>query len=77
MLKKIFLHTLIYGFAPHVSKLATLLILPLLTANLTELDYGVSGIILSYTGLLVLFETLGLRLIMVNTFYHHTNHFLD
>ena len=77
MLKKIFLHTLIYGFAPHVSKFATLLILPLLTANLTELDYGVSGIILSYMGLLVLFETLGLRLIMVNTFYHHTNHFLQ
>ena len=76
MLKKIFSHTLIYGLAPHVSKIATIFILPVLTANLTEIDYGISGVILSYMGLLILFETLGLRLILVNTFYHHTNHFL-
>ena len=76
MLKKIFLHTLIYGLAPHVSKIATIFIFPVLTANLTEIDYGVSGVILSYMGLFILFETLGLRLILVNTFYHHTNHFL-
>ena len=76
MLKKIFSHTLIYGLAPHVSKIATIFIFPVLTANLTETDYGISGVILSYMGLLILFETLGLRLVLVNTFYHHTNHFL-
>ena len=76
MLKKIFSHTLIYGLAPHVSKSATIFICPVFTATLTETDYGISGVILSYRGLLILFETLGLRLVLVNTFYHHTNHFL-
>jgi len=76
MLRKIISHTFIYGLSPHFSKIATLFIFPVLTANLTETDYGVSGVILSYLGLFILFETLGLRLVLVNTFYHHTHHFL-
>ena len=76
MLKKIFSHTLIYGFAPHLPKLITLFIYPLLTENLTELDYGVTGIMASYLGVLLIFNTLGLRLILVNSFYHHRDHFV-
>ena len=76
MLRKIFSHTLIYGFAPHLPKVITLFIYPLITANLTELDYGVSGVIASYLGVLIIFNTLGLRLILVNSFYHHKNHFI-
>lgn len=69
MLKKIFSHTAIYGLAPHVSKIASLFVLPIITQDLTELDYGVAGTLAAYTGVLAVLSTLGLRLILVNTFY--------
>lgn len=69
MLKKIFSHTAIYGLAPHVSKIAGLFALPIITRDLTELDYGIAGTLTAYTGTISVLSTLGLRLILVNTFY--------
>lgn len=69
MLKKIFSHTAIYGLAPHVSKIAGLFALPIITKDLTELDYGIAGTLSAYTGTIAVLSTLGLRLILVNTFY--------
>ena len=76
MLKKIFTHSFIYGMAPHVPKIASIFIYPLLTAHLTEIDYGIAGVIATYMAALVVFQSLGLRLLLVNSFYHNSNHYL-
>ncbi|HYH16696.1 MAG TPA: oligosaccharide flippase family protein, partial [Flavisolibacter sp.] len=69
MLKKLFSHSVIYGLAPHVPKIASVFALPIVTKYLTELDYGVSGIIMAVAGAISVFSSLGLRMILVNSFY--------
>lgn len=69
MLKKLFSHTAIYGLAPQIPKIAGLFSLPVITKYLTELDFGVSGIILSVAGAISVLSSLGLRVMLVNTFY--------
>lgn len=69
MLKKVFSHTAIYGLAPHISKIASLFVLPIITKDLTELDYGIAGTLTAYTGTIAVLSTLGLRMILVNSFY--------
>lgn len=71
MLKKVFSHTLIYGLAPIIPKVAGILSLPLITRYLSEYDYGVYGIINSYVGLLSALSMLGLNVCIVNAFYHN------
>jgi len=69
MLRKIFSHTIIYGFAPQIPKLIGFLILPFITKDLTTFDFGVSGIIGSYIATASVFSVLGLKLNLVNTFF--------
>lgn len=71
MLKKLFSHTIIYGLAPQISKLAGFLVLPLITAYLTDVDYGVYGVMTAYTAALSVFAVLGLRMVLINSFYHY------
>ena len=69
--KKLFAHTAVYGLAPQVSKVAGFLALPLITSELTDVDYGVYGTITAYTAAISVFAVLGLRLILINSFYHY------
>ena len=48
MLKKVLKNSLIYGIAPQITAVANILVLPLITPNLTEFDFGINGIALSY-----------------------------
>lgn len=73
MLKKLFSHTLIYGFANQIPKIAGIFSLPFITQYLTEQDYGIFGVITSYVAAIEVFSSLGLRVILVNTFYKHPN----
>ena len=73
MLKKLFSHTFIYGFANQIPKIAGIFSLPFITKYLTEQDYGVFGVIVSYISAIEVFSSLGLRVILVNTFYKHSN----
>ena len=75
MFKKLFSHTVIYGFAPQIPKLAQFFILPIITKDLTEIDFGVAGILTAYTSSIAVLAFLGLRVILVNTFYKSPNHF--
>ena len=75
MLKKIFSHSLIYGLAPQIPKLATFVTLPFITVYLTEIDFGVFGIIMAIISGLSAISTLGLDVIIANVFYKHPNHF--
>lgn len=76
MLKKLFSHTFIYGFANQIPKIAGVVSLPFITKYLTEQDYGIFGLIISYIGAIEVVGTLGLRVILVNTFYKHPNWYL-
>ena len=69
MLKKLFSHTAIYGLAPQITKIASFFSLPFITAELTELDYGVAGILAAYTSAISVLATLGLKVILVNSFF--------
>lgn len=69
MLKKLFSHSLIYGLAPQVSKIASIFVLPIITRDLTAVDFGVWGILMAYTGALEALSHLGLNVVLSNSFF--------
>lgn len=69
MFKKLLSHTLIYGLAPQIPKVAQFFILPVITKDLTEEDFGVAGVMTAYTSSIAVLAFLGLRVILVNSFY--------
>ena len=64
---KLVKHTLIYGLSPYAPRLLGILILPIITKDLTQLDYGVYGIILSYVAGIEVLKDLGLNMIFYNS----------
>ncbi|MCK0115075.1 polysaccharide biosynthesis C-terminal domain-containing protein [Gelidibacter sp. F63206] len=73
MLKKLFSHTILYALGPQIPKLANIALLPIITKYLTPLDYGVYGTIMAYNGLLMGLQTLGLDVLLVNSFFKKPN----
>lgn len=71
MFKKLFTNTLIYALGPQLPKIASLFVLPIITKDLTAVDYGVSGIVMAYTGLLSGIKDLGMAVNMSNSFYKY------
>jgi len=69
MLKKLFSHTAIYGLAPQVTRIASVLALPIITKDLTSVDFGVYGIITAVAGAIAVLNALGLKLVLTNSFY--------
>lgn len=68
MLKKLFSHTIIYGLAPQVVRLAQFFVLPIITPFLTAADYGVFGLIAAVLGAISIFSNLGLNIVLSNSF---------
>ncbi|WP_343616093.1 lipopolysaccharide biosynthesis protein [Flavobacterium sp.] len=75
MIKKLFKHSLVYGLAPFVPKVINLLMLPIFTAVLNPLDYGVQSLLNSSMGLIGVLSMLGLGLPLTNAFYQHNFHY--
>lgn len=75
MFKKILANTVIYSVAPYIASFANLLILPLITKELTEVDYGISGTIMAYTSALSALSVLGISVVLNNSFFHHKHHY--
>jgi len=75
MIKKLFKHSLIYGLAPFVPKIINLLMLPIFTAVLNPVDYGVQSLLNSSMGLIGVLAMLGLNLPLTNVFYKHRFHY--
>ncbi|MBI1767949.1 MAG: lipopolysaccharide biosynthesis protein [Bacteroidetes bacterium] len=71
MFKKIFTNTLIYALGPQLPKIASFFVLPIITKDLTSVDYGVYGVVIAYTGLLGGLKDLGVSVNMSNLFYRH------
>ena len=74
MIKKIFSHSIIYGLAPQIPRLASIIILPLITEFVGERDFGIFGIVTSYILMLGAIKSLGLKVVLSNTFFKHPNH---
>lgn len=75
MLKKVISHSLIYGLAPFIPKIINLLMLPIFTAVLNPIDYGVQSLLNSSMGLIGVLAMLGLNLPLTNAFYKHHYHY--
>jgi O-antigen/teichoic acid export membrane protein len=75
MSKKLFSHTAIYGLAPQVSKIAQFFVLPIITKDLSEIDFGVAGIMTAYTSSISVLAILGLRIVLVNSFFKSPSQF--
>ena len=69
MIKKLLSDSAIYGLAPYIPKIVSIFILPLLTAHLTEVDYGIAGTIAAYTAALAAFSTLGFNAVLQISFF--------
>lgn len=65
----------IYGLAPYIPTLASILILPLLTAHLTEQDYGIAGTISAYVMAIAALSNLGFNVILQTSFFHYSYHY--
>ncbi|MBD8017029.1 lipopolysaccharide biosynthesis protein [Kaistella pullorum] len=68
MYKKLASHTLIYGLSPYLPRILGLFILPIITKDLTTLDYGIYGVILAYVAAIEVLKDLGLNMILYNSF---------
>jgi O-antigen/teichoic acid export membrane protein len=75
MFKKLISHSLTYGLAPFVPKIINLLMLPIFTAILNPVDYGVQSLLNSSMGLIGVLAMLGLNLPLTNVFYKHNFHY--
>jgi O-antigen/teichoic acid export membrane protein len=71
MLKKVLKNSLLYGIAPQIAAIANIIVLPLITPNLTKIDFGINGIALSYIGVLTLIQSLGLKIVYANSFFYY------
>jgi O-antigen/teichoic acid export membrane protein len=71
LIKKLFSDSVIYSVGPQIPKIASLIVLPIITKYLTSTDYGVAGIILAYTGFLGAISDLGFSVLLMNSFYNY------
>jgi O-antigen/teichoic acid export membrane protein len=69
MLSKLFSHTVIYGLASQAPRIAGIFALPIITSHLTALDFGVFGLITAIAGGLAVLNTLGLNVVLSNSFF--------
>ena len=69
--KKLLVHTSLYGLAPFVPRIASIFALPFITPHLTSVDYGIMGIIEGYLAMIFVFGSLGIRVVLVNSFYRN------
>jgi O-antigen/teichoic acid export membrane protein len=75
-LNRLIFNISLYGLAPLVSKIANIFILPFVTPHLTPFDYGVMGLLTAYLSLITVFESLGLKVVFVNSFFHNRSKYM-
>lgn len=73
--RKIVANTLYYGVVPKLTMLLSIVILPLTTPFLSTFDYGIYGVVSSYTSLLIPIASLGLNVHLTNSYYEYPRHY--
>lgn len=73
LLKKTLTNTILYALGPQLPRVFNFLLLPIFTRYLSAEDYGISGLIYSYVGLLGGLGDLGLHVRYANVFFKFPN----
>lgn len=73
--RKLFTDTFYYGVIPKLTMLLSIVILPITTPMLSPFDYGILGIVNSYTSVLSSIAPLGMHVHLTNTFYENPRHY--
>lgn len=68
---RIFKDSFYYGVIPKISTLINIVLMPIITPYLSPFDYGVWGVITSYSGLMLSIAPLGLHIHLPNSFYEY------
>ena len=72
---KIIKDSLFYGLVPKLTLFVSVITMPLITPFLTPYDYGISGVLGSYSGLIGAFLPLGLHVHLSNSFFELPRHY--
>lgn len=62
-------NTLLFTIAPILPKVINIALLPIMTRYLTDVDFGISGTISAYSQAISAFATLGLSVVLANSFF--------
>ena len=68
-------NTLLLSIAPFLPKVINVILLPIITRYLTDVDFGISATISAYSQSIGAFSTLGLTVVLLNSFFKHPNHY--
>lgn len=71
MIRKLFSHSVIYGIGPQIPKFAGLIIIPIISQDLTPQDFGAYGIVMAYAQAFLYLKTLGTEVVLSNSFFKH------
>ena len=67
----------LFSIAPFLPKMVSILLLPIMTKYLTATDYGIAGTISAYSESIGAFTTLGLTVVLMNSFYKYPESFKE
>lgn len=73
--KQILKNSIWFGVIPKLTTVINLVLLPLITPFLTRFDYGIIGVVTSYSSLVGLIAILGLNIHLTNSYYVYGKHF--
>lgn len=75
MIKTLLKGSSIYGIAPFIPRILSVLLLPIMTEYLTAQDYGIIGTVTSILFALQAFQALGLQSLLPTYYYKCPNHY--
>ena len=67
--KTILKNSVLFSMAPFLPKIINVFLLPIMTAYLTDVDFGISGTISAYSSAISAFAALGLTVVLQNSFF--------
>lgn len=73
--RKIVVNTIYFGLIPKLTLLINVIILPLITPFLTPFDYGVQGVLVSYTSLIAMMAPLGMHIHLTNSYFEYPRNY--
>lgn len=62
-------NSILFTVAPILPKIINVLLMPIMTRYLTDVDFGISGTISAYSQAIAAFSLLGLNVVLLNSFY--------
>lgn len=70
-------NSLFFTIAPFIPKVVSIVLLPIMTMYLTATDYGIAGTIAAYSQSIGALSTLGLTVVLMNSFYKDPDNYKD